>query len=131
MIYCFRKVIVLTVGERIRMLREERDMTLEDVARRLGVSRATVFKYERGDIAKIPPNRIEALAELFGVSKSYIMGWTTDKQEEEPMGRIGIAVPDGDKFIRAYSVMSYQDRVTLTEIFKRAYEKMEEQEKNG
>lgn len=99
-------------------------MTLEEVAKRIGVSRPTVYKYETGAIITIPPDRIMALAELFEVSEQFIMGWS-DKRGVDPDETIWFPVPDGPKFIEAYKVMSYQDRVTLTEIFQRAYEKLE------
>ena len=41
----------MTIGERIKALREQRRMTLEDVAKALNVGRATVFKYECGNRA--------------------------------------------------------------------------------
>jgi len=117
----------MTQGERIRMMREEKRMTLEDVAKQIGVGRPTVYKYETGAIATIPNEKVKAMSKLFGVSEAFLMGWS-DIREPDPKETIGIAVPDGEKFIKAYSVMSGQDRATLVEIFQRAYEKLEENE---
>jgi transcriptional regulator with XRE-family HTH domain len=102
-------------------------MTIAEVGRRIGVGRSTAYKYETGAIAKIPDDKVEALAKLFGVSEPFLKGWS-DKREVDPVETIGMPVPDGEKFIKLYCVMSYQDRVTLTEIYQRAYKKLEESE---
>lgn len=116
----------MTIGERIRMLRNEKHMTLEDVAQKIGTSRATVFKYENGTINNIPPEKIEAIAKLFSVSRSYIMGWT-DKREaaDDSDDMFGIVVPNNDTFVKLYNYMTYQERVTMTEIFSLAHARMQ------
>ena len=122
-----REMMNVTQGERIKMLREEKRMTLAEVSRHIGVSRATVYKYEIGAIAKIPDEKIVLLAELFGVSEQFLKGWS-DRREVDPVETIGMPVPDGEKFVKLYSAMSDEDRVALTEIYQRAYEKLEEAE---
>ncbi len=64
-----------TVGERIKKLRKEHDMTQEELGAILGVQKATVQKYEKGIVTNIKPDVIECLAEVFEVSPSYLMGW--------------------------------------------------------
>lgn len=70
----------MTTGERLKKLRKENRMTLEDVAKEIGVSRATVLKYENGVITNIPTNRVHQLANLFKVSRPYLMGWTDERK---------------------------------------------------
>ena len=65
----------MNIGEKIKALREQRRMTLEDVARALSVGRATIFKYETGKITNIASEKIEQMARLFSVSPAYLMGW--------------------------------------------------------
>lgn len=62
-------------NERIKALRKERDLTLKDVARLLGVTEATAQRYESNAIKAIPYETISKLAEIFDCSPSYIMGW--------------------------------------------------------
>ena len=69
----------MTVGERLKMLRTELHMSMEDVASQLGVQRPTVFRYETGMITNIPPENIERLAEIFNVTPQYIMGWSDSR----------------------------------------------------
>lgn len=62
-------------GERMRLLRIERRMTQEEVGQRLGVSKATINKYELGTTQNLSRAKIETLASLFEVSPLYLMGW--------------------------------------------------------
>lgn len=70
----------MKLGERIKMLRKEKKMTLEDVAKGIGVSRATVLKYETGQIETIPTARMHQIANFFDVSRPYLEGWTEERR---------------------------------------------------
>ena len=122
----------MTFAERLKELRVEKGLSLEEVGKEIDVGRATMSKYEHGTIKKMPNEKIEKLAELFNVSPAYLMGWTDNRFSIalNPDAPNGIAFPDGEVFARAYSVMSYQDRVTLIDIFTRAYEKIQREEGN-
>jgi transcriptional regulator with XRE-family HTH domain len=50
-------------------------MTLEDVARRLGVGRQAIYKYENGTVTNIPLENLEIMAQLFGTTPGYLAGW--------------------------------------------------------
>lgn len=63
----------MTMGERIHNLRIEHNMSLNDVAKYLGVGKTAIHKYENGQVENLPKSTIEKLAVLFGVSPSYIM----------------------------------------------------------
>lgn len=58
--------------------RLELQLTLEDVAKRVGVSPATISRWESGDIANMRRDRIAALAESLQISPAVIMGWDVD-----------------------------------------------------
>lgn len=66
---------------RIKELREKTDVTLKDMAKIIGVSEATVQRYESGKIHELPYRVIEAYAEKFNVFPSYIMGWSDNPQQ--------------------------------------------------
>lgn len=56
-----------SLGSRIQRLRKERQMTLSDLALRMGVSKPTVWAWEQGK-AKPVESRFATLAEALGVS---------------------------------------------------------------
>ena len=55
-------------------------MSVESVAQEIGISKATLSRYENGKIKIIPPENVHRLANLFGVSRPYLMGWTDEPQ---------------------------------------------------
>lgn len=66
---------ILDIGARLKATRESRGLTLKDVGQAIGVSDATVQRYERGEI-DIKRTIALKLGECLSVSPSYIMGWT-------------------------------------------------------
>lgn len=64
----------MTNGDRLRELRLKNNMTLEELGNKLGVSHATIYKYEKGEIANMKQTTIKKLSEIFNVSPMYIMG---------------------------------------------------------
>lgn len=59
----------------IRTRRENLSLTLETVARNVGVSAATVSRWESGEIKNLRRDKIAKLAEVLKVSPGYLMGW--------------------------------------------------------
>lgn len=65
----------MTVGERIKEVREKTGMSQVDFADKINVSKQTLYKYENNLITNIPSDKIEAVAKVGGVSPAYLMGW--------------------------------------------------------
>lgn len=63
----------LLIGENIKRMRRERDLTQEEMATHLGISFQSISKWERGDgypdITMLP-----ALANYFGISIDELLG---------------------------------------------------------
>lgn len=64
-----------TIQERIKERRLALNLTLLDVAERLGVREATVQRYESGEIKNIKHDTVGKLASILQCSPSYLMGW--------------------------------------------------------
>jgi len=60
------------IGLRLRAYRLGKNFTADDVARILGISRAAVYRLEKGELVKI--QTLEALSELLEVSLSSLLG---------------------------------------------------------
>ena len=67
------------IGDRIKSARLALGYSAEQVAAFLNVSPATVYRYENGDISKLPSKFIKPLAEFLCVTPEYLMGWTDEK----------------------------------------------------
>lgn len=61
--------------ENIKSKRLELNMTLEELANKVGISRQTIQRYESGVISNIPSDKIEKLAEALECSPAFLMGW--------------------------------------------------------
>lgn len=70
----------MTFGEKIKALRDQRGMTLEQVGDLVGVGKSTVRKWESGQIANMRRDKIALLANALGVTPGYLMGW----EDEDP-----------------------------------------------
>lgn len=68
----------MTIHERIKSRRKECQMSVEDVANELGVSRSTIYRYESSEISNIGIDKIEPLARVLHTTPEYLMGWTED-----------------------------------------------------
>lgn len=73
------------IGERIKQARIALGYSAEQVAAYLGVSPATIYRYENGDISKLPSKHIKPLAEFLCVSPSYLMDWAEENAESSPV----------------------------------------------
>ena len=58
---------------RLKELRQERDLSQQELAKLLGVSRATYSRYENGK-REIPLTLLIKLADIFKTSIDYIVG---------------------------------------------------------
>ena len=72
------EVIYMTVGERIKSRRKQLGVSADVLADHIGVSRATIFRYENGSIEKLPMTCLEPIAKALYTSVEYLMGWTDD-----------------------------------------------------
>lgn len=70
-----------TVNERMKYLRSQTDVTLKEMANLIGVSEATVQRYESGNITKVPYKAIIEYAKKFNTFPGYIMGWTNNPNQ--------------------------------------------------
>lgn len=99
-------------GKRLRKLRTEKDMSQEEVAKILGISRTAYNKYESGVIK--PVRKLKELSMLFGVSMDYILG------EEDLMSRASIR---DRETVRKYMSLSgtgkYMVNIMLDAVYER------------
>lgn len=69
----------MTIGDRVKELRERNDMTQQELAEKLGYkSKSSVAHIEGG--RDIPRSMVILLAEILRTTPSYLMGW--DEQKE-------------------------------------------------
>lgn len=60
----------------VHQRRMELHMTMEDLAKRIGVSTPTIQRYESGEIKNVRRDKIKLLADALQCSPAYLMDWT-------------------------------------------------------
>lgn len=69
-------------SDRIKSEMHRNSLTLLEIEKRTGIKKSSMQRYASGKTGKIPLSAIEKLAELFGVSSEYLMGW--EEKENSP-----------------------------------------------
>ena len=82
------------MAQRIKALRQEKGLTLEQVADVVGVGKSTVRKWETGMIANMKRDKIASLAKALGTTPEYLMGW-----EEKKDSPTELQLSEGEKRI--------------------------------
>lgn len=77
-----------SIGEKIKALRLENNLTLEQVGNAVGVGKSTVRKWENGMIANMRRDKIVSLAKALNTTPAYLLGYS----EEQPTFTVS---PDG------------------------------------
>lgn len=83
----------MEIRDILKARRTELGLTQLDVANAVGVSEATVSRWESGDIANMKRSRIAALASVLKISPSIIMGWNENPEIRLPSDDIIIPMP--------------------------------------
>ena len=64
----------MTIGERIKKIRKEKKISVDYLAKELGVSKTTIYRYEDSSIEKIHVKIFDRLCVLLGVTPAELMG---------------------------------------------------------
>lgn len=95
----------MDINERIRRRRKELGLSAEEIALIIGVSPATIYRYESADILNMGIDKIEPIAKALKTTPAYIMGWESDNsiadsnrvsEECEPYSVLSCAIPVSD-----------------------------------
>lgn len=88
----------MTLGDKITLLRKQKNLSQGDLADKIGISRDAIGKYERGDIMPTA-DKAKKMADLLGVSLDFLM---SDKDKEETL-------VDADMLYRMQEVQKLPD----------------------
>lgn len=69
----------MNIGQRIKSRRLELNMSVDELAAKIGKNRATVYRYESSEIEDLPTSILEPLSKALQTTPGYLMGWETKK----------------------------------------------------
>lgn len=84
---------------KLKELRQEKNLTQSDLGKIFGVSKMTVLRWENGE-NQIKPEKAKMLAEYFGVGIGYLLGYTDDEKIYDDEQLIG----DDEKIVNTVSL---------------------------
>lgn len=64
------------VGNNIKNARTAAGISQTDLAKRVGVSKQTLYKYEAGIVSNIPLDKIEEISRVLRVPAADLVGWS-------------------------------------------------------
>lgn len=70
----------MDIGERIKKRRKELGLSAEQIAEKLRVSPATIYRYESNDIMNMRIDKLEPIAKVLRTTPAYLMGWDEAKE---------------------------------------------------
>ena len=71
------------IGQRIADTRIAKDLTMDDIAQKIGVAKSTIQRYEIGTIKKLKLPVIESIASALDVNPNWLIGKTNDPTPPE------------------------------------------------
>jgi transcriptional regulator with XRE-family HTH domain len=75
----------VSIGERLKQCRLALGYSAEVVAEKLGISPATMYRYENGDIEKMPARLLDPLAHILNTTPAFLMGWSSEGAPAAPV----------------------------------------------
>lgn len=68
------------IHERIKRLRKQNKLSVDEIVKKLNISRATYYRYESNEIEKLPLTILEPLSKILNTTPAYLMGWQEPHQ---------------------------------------------------
>ena len=113
----------MSIGAKIKELREAKNMSLDEVAKLCGTTRQTIYKYENGIVTNIPYDRILLLSKALNTTPAFLLGFSTNT-EEEKISLDGMELTEGEvAFIRLLRRVPAEEKPIVIEKILSALDK--------
>jgi transcriptional regulator with XRE-family HTH domain len=99
----------MTVGQRIKQRRKELKMSADELASKIGKNRATIFRYENGDIENLPLDILEPIAEALETTPQHLMGWGEVQKNNDDIAHIIVKLRKDNEFLELVRTLSVLD----------------------
>lgn len=103
------------IGKKIRERRKELGMTLDELARAVGVSKQTIFRYEDRTIENIPIDKLHKIAGKLNVSMAYLLDLKVEVGYED-----FIALKEKEGFRELISILKEMDSEKIEKLVEMA-----------
>ena len=88
-----------TIGERLKIAREERNVSIAELAEALDLNKTTIYRYETGAFKRIKPSTLGAIAEYLNVNPDYLIGASDNKHTVKEAEALMADITDDEKML--------------------------------
>lgn len=96
----------MNVGQRIKQRRKELNITADKLGEALGKDRSTIYRYEKGDIEKLPLDILEPIAKALHTTPQYLMGWDQVQKKNDVLSDIVLKMNEDMEFLSMVETLS-------------------------
>lgn len=87
------------IGQRIKTRRKELRISADDLAKKLGKDRSTIYRYEKGDIENLPLDILEPIASALETTPAYLMGWQEIEKKADTITDVVLKMKSDSEFL--------------------------------
>ena len=91
-------------------------MSADELGKRLGKDRSTIYRYEKGEIENLPLEILEPIAKPLDTTPAYLMGWEKVQQKNDDISDIVIRLRMDDKFLSMVKALYKMDPEKLSNL---------------
>lgn len=99
----------MKIGERIKQRRKELKMSADELGKRLGKDRSTIYRYEQGYIENLPLDILEPIAAALQTTPQYLMGWEEVKKKNNVLSDIILKMNEDAELLQMMETLSNLD----------------------
>ncbi len=99
----------MDIGQRIKQRRKELKMSAEELGKRLGKDRSTIYRYEKGDIENLPLDILEPIAAVLQTTPQYLMGWQEVQKKNDILSDIILKLNKDPELLEMVAILSTLD----------------------
>lgn len=89
----------MNIGQRIKERRKELKMSADELGKKLGKDRSTIYRYEKGDIENLPLDILEPIATALDTTPQYLMGWENVQKSNDTIADIVVRMRIDSDFL--------------------------------
>lgn len=112
----------MNIGRRIKERRKELKLSADELAKKLGKDRSTIYRYEKGDIENLPLDILEPIADALETTPNYLMGWEKLIEEKpvETANKLADYFTDSDAWgmLEEYSMLDNAKKTQVRDFIR-------------
>lgn len=103
----------MKIGQRIKERRKDLKMSADELGKKLGKDRSTIYRYEKGDIENLPLDILEPIANALGTTPQYLMGWEEVQKKNDTLADVIVRMRMDDEFLSVVETLYKLDTKQL------------------